>query len=403
MRIELLEKIEGEAFLKFQKDKKIITDVKVIFPHYRGIEEILRGRNPWDALVINPRICGICGHAHLQATAMVLESIFQITITQKAQKIREITRFCEIIQNHIKWFYLVIFHELGILYDFTKVHHLIITINKLLALFSGQWPHSSYCVIGGVTCDPTSFEIYQAKTLIRQIKDQFIQLIGELHDPLNLTNDLQKLYHTLQEKELLLVGKSHDRFITFSQDSHVSNIKLLHGQKRKTKLTLIEENEQKRSYAKNVTYNGKYYETGPLARLMQQTDPFIRYFHRRFKDSITTRIIARIYEVSLLIEKIIDHLATIDLSQPSVVESKMQDGTAIISIEAARGSLIHQATIHQGKIETYNIITPTQWNLSNGTSQNPSVIQKAIIGTSDEKIANLIFRSFDICSVCTTH
>ncbi|BAF70072.1 nickel-dependent hydrogenase large subunit [Nitratiruptor sp. SB155-2] len=403
MRIELLEKIEGEAFLEFQKDKQTITDVKVLFPHYRGIEEILRGRDPWDALVINPRICGICGHAHLQATAMVLESIFQVNITQKAKNIREITRFCEIIQNHIKWFYLVIFHELNIPYDFTKVHHLIVTINKLLALFSGQWPHSSYCVVGGVTCDPTSLEIHQAKTLIQQIRDQFIQLIGKLHDPLNLTNDLQKLYRTLQEKELLLVGKSHDRFITFSQDSHVSNIKLLHGQKRKTKLTLIEENEQKRSYAKNVTYNGKYYETGPLARLMQQTDPFVRYFHRRFKDSITTRIIARIYEVSLLIEKIIDHLATIDLSQPSVVESKMQDGTAIISIEAARGSLIHQATIHQGKIETYNFITPTQWNLSNGTSQNPSVIQKAIVGTSDEKIANLIFRSFDICSVCTTH
>ena len=67
------------------------------------------------------------------------------------------------------------------------------------------------------------------------------------------------------------------------------------------------------------------------------------------------------------------------------------------------GSLVHEIYTKNNMIEKYEIITPTQWNLSNGTRKKPSIIQKAVIGLKDTKIAELIFRSFDICSVCTTH
>jgi hydrogenase large subunit len=71
--------------------------------------------------------------------------------------------------------------------------------------------------------------------------------------------------------------------------------------------------------------------------------------------------------------------------------------------EAARGSLVHNIEISQGKIEHYQIITPTQWNLSNGTKRNPGIAQRAMIGLHDQKVAEFIFRTFDVCSVCTTH
>ena len=77
-------------------------------------------------------------------------------------------------------------------------------------------------------------------------------------------------------------------------------------------------------------------------------------------------------------------------------------GEGIGVIEAPRGSLIHYVVAQQGVIESYDIITPTVWNLGNGDKENPSTAQKAIIGLNSFTKADFILKSFDVCSVCTT-
>ena len=401
MKIELIEKIEGEAFLDVECKKGRITSAYVRFPHYRGIEEILRGRTPLDALVINPRVCGICGHAHLQATAIVLEKLAGFVPNEKVVKIREITRFCEMVQNHVKWFYLVIFDRLGLSYDFRTVQAIIQKINTLSAIFSGQWPHSSYVLPGGVTCDPSMLDIVQAKRLARRSRELLEKLLGAF-ELKNLSGDLQKLFVALEAKELLYVGKSLDRFITFGNDSYVGAFKILYGKKRPAKLHYIEEFSQPKSHAKGVLYKGKFYETGPLARTMQRGESFVKQLHRRYKDSIATRIFARIYEAHLLLQKIEEHLQTLDIGMPSYEPIEVGDGEAVVAVEAARGSLVHRVRIKEGAIEEYSIITPTQWNLANSHGDELSLIETALRGARCHE-SDIIFRSFDICSVCTTH
>ncbi len=94
---ELIERIEGEAVLDFKTDKSgSVQEADIRFLHFRGMEAILEGRNALDALVIAPRVCGICGHSHLIAAVRMLESLYEnagypITITPKAHAIREIT------------------------------------------------------------------------------------------------------------------------------------------------------------------------------------------------------------------------------------------------------------------------------------------------------------------------
>jgi uptake hydrogenase large subunit len=116
---ELIERIEGEAVLDFKTDKRgTVEEAEIRFVHFRGMEAILEGRNALDALVIAPRVCGICGHSHLIAAVRMIESAyidagFSLTISPKAHAIREITLECELIQNHIKWLYLVMLHESG--------------------------------------------------------------------------------------------------------------------------------------------------------------------------------------------------------------------------------------------------------------------------------------------------
>jgi len=89
-------------------------------------------------------------------------------------------------------------------------------------------------------------------------------------------------------------------------------------------------------------------------------------------------------------------------NSPSLEISKLT-GKGIASVEAARGSLIHSVEIENGKIKNYEIITPTQWNLAGGSREKEGVSQKAMIGLKDEHIAELVFKTFDVCSVCTTH
>ena len=74
--IKLIEKIEGEAKLNFHFKNNKIDKVDVDFMSTRHIEDILKGKSPLDALVINPRVCGICGHAHLIATVRALEDCY---------------------------------------------------------------------------------------------------------------------------------------------------------------------------------------------------------------------------------------------------------------------------------------------------------------------------------------
>ncbi len=76
-------------------------------------------------------------------------------------------------------------------------------------------------------------------------------------------------------------------------------------------------------------------------------------------------------------------------------------GTGIV--EAPRGSLIHTITAENGIIRESQIITPTQWNLATSTANDPGVAQNAMIGLKDTALAEFVFRTFDICSVCTTH
>ena len=143
--IKLIEKIEGEARLNFSFDKnKKIDFVDIEFFSTRNIENILQNKPALDALVINPRVCGICGHAHLLATVKALEDCYQnIKIPKNAQILRELTLNFELIQNHFKWFYLTVLPLFGYKQHLLKATLPSQTIAKAIATVGGQYPHTS--------------------------------------------------------------------------------------------------------------------------------------------------------------------------------------------------------------------------------------------------------------------
>jgi Ni,Fe-hydrogenase I large subunit len=165
--IELIEKIEGEAKLNFSFEDEKIDFVDIEFMTARNIENILKGKSPLDALVINPRVCGICGHAHLIATVRALENCYDnIEISKKAEIIRELTLTFELIQNHFKWFYLTMRPLLGKEQEVLKATYPSQLMAKAIAVFGGQYPHTSYAIVGGVVCDVTEMDIIKVKHYI---------------------------------------------------------------------------------------------------------------------------------------------------------------------------------------------------------------------------------------------
>ena len=406
MKIELLEKVEGEALLEYSFKGSFIDFVNIKFTSFRGIENILKNRPLFDACAINPRVCGICGHSHLIATSKAIEDILDFKPSLKASNIREITLLCEHIQNHLKWLYLTIIVILGrfgfLKRDFLKVQKAVIAANKIIAIFAGQYPHTSYSLPGGVVSDPTFVEIAQAKAFLLEIRNFFESEILErrvesFRDFENSHLLAAQIFNFLKEKNLAHIGRAYDRFLILSQKKKIINMR-----EHVADTAYLKEEENRDSFAKNVTYKGKFYEVGPMARVLKK--PLIKDLHRRYKDSLAVRIISRIYEIREHISKIEHLLENLNLNEPSFISfPKNISGFGEGVVEAPRGSLIHRVFAKNGVIERYDIITPTQFNLSNGTKDNPSASQKAIISLDDTKKAELVFRSFDICSVCTTH
>jgi len=428
---EIINQIEGEASVHFDiKDKKV-DFATVVFPHFRGMEAILQGKNALDALVITPRVCGICGHAHLMACVRAIEDAYKnagypVALSQKAKTIREFTLVSEMLQNHFKWIYLTIIPELAILHKTKRVQTPLkgafaaSIASKAIATFAGQWPHSSYMIPGGVTCDSTNIDVLKAQSYIQELISFFEkESIGTTLEKF-LSFESCKDFNDLEsdiafiEKELLYLkmeekGFAHDEFLVIAEHDFSKPSKLKQtrpfGVNAKYVTTVDAYTPKQNSYAKNAKYKDNYYEVGPLARSISLNLPIIKNMHRRFKDSAYSRVMARVFELAYLLKHAQKLLKSIDISQESFnrpVDISTLSSNGVGSVEAPRGTLLHNISIKNGIIQEYKIITPTQFNIGSSTPTDPTPVQKAMIGTSREE-ALFIFRTFDVCSVCTTH
>jgi len=442
---KIVERIEGEATLELEWDSDKISNAKIKFTNYRAIEKILQERHLLDALMVTPRVCGICSHSHVNATVLAIEDCYKnigidITLTQKAQYLRELILNAEKIQNHIKWFYFLILPELFKMNqkkfvltepfsdkEWFEAQKAITNILKMGSLFSGQWPHGSYLMPGGVTCDPVNSDLISAKNYLMEVKEfceerlyhcsveEFLD-IESMQDIIDMDSTLEQAVYIMKEKRFHQIGKSYDRFLTlggypglnralkvnktriFGADVKFAEESLDH--------TFFQEKTIGYTYSKSAMYKKMFFEVGPLARLMASKDILIRDCHRRCADSTLTRIVARVKEIAILIQRSQMLLEKIEIKQKSLQTPKKLPkkitSCGIGIVEAARGSLIHKVEVENGLIKSYDIIPPTVWNLGNGSPDNPSIAQKAIIGLDSLEAADFVFKSFDICSVCTT-
>lgn len=72
---------------------------------WRGVENILIGRDPRDAWAITQRICGVCTTVHAIASVRAVENALQMEIPVNAQYIRNLIILAHGLHDHIVHFY----------------------------------------------------------------------------------------------------------------------------------------------------------------------------------------------------------------------------------------------------------------------------------------------------------
>ena len=176
-RVELnidLNRVEGDLEIGLSVEDGVVVEARTVGTMFRGFEQIMVGRAPRDAMVVAPRICGICSTSHLYAAVLALEHAWGVAVPPNASRIRNLCLLTEAIQSDIRQTFLFFapdfcqdryhghpqFAELMGAFEpfrgsvYKETLDVTRKLVRIIAEFGGQWPHSSYMLPGGVTCPP---------------------------------------------------------------------------------------------------------------------------------------------------------------------------------------------------------------------------------------------------------
>jgi len=104
--IDPITRIEGHLRIEAIIDENnVVTDAYSSSTMFRGIEEILKGRDPRDCGLLAMRICGVCTGTHYQRSIEAVEHAFNVTIPKNARLVRNLIQGALYVHDHIVHFY----------------------------------------------------------------------------------------------------------------------------------------------------------------------------------------------------------------------------------------------------------------------------------------------------------
>ncbi|RVT83236.1 nickel-dependent hydrogenase large subunit [Rhodobacteraceae bacterium CCMM004] len=104
--VDPVTRIEGHMRCEVNVDENgVIRNAVSTGTMWRGLEVILKGRDPRDAWAFTERICGVCTGVHALASVRAVEDALGIQIPENANSIRNIMELNLQIHDHIVHFY----------------------------------------------------------------------------------------------------------------------------------------------------------------------------------------------------------------------------------------------------------------------------------------------------------
>ncbi len=103
--VDPITRIEGHLRIEAEVNGGKITDAWSSSTMFRGIEKILKGRDPRDAWYYTQRFCGVCTTVHSIASIRAVENALNIKVPPNAELIRNIIMGIQNVQDHVIHFY----------------------------------------------------------------------------------------------------------------------------------------------------------------------------------------------------------------------------------------------------------------------------------------------------------
>jgi Ni,Fe-hydrogenase I large subunit len=103
--VDPVTRIEGHLRIEAEVDGGAVRDAWSSSTMFRGIELILKGRDPRDAWAFAQRICGVCTTVHAIASIRAVENAIGAVPPPNARLLRNLIIAAQCVQDHVVHFY----------------------------------------------------------------------------------------------------------------------------------------------------------------------------------------------------------------------------------------------------------------------------------------------------------
>lgn len=103
--IDPITRIEGHLKIEVEVENGKVKDAWCSGQMFRGIEIMLKGRDPRDAHHFVQRSCGVCTYVHALSSVRAVEDACKITIPDNARLVRNLIHGAQFQHDHIVHFY----------------------------------------------------------------------------------------------------------------------------------------------------------------------------------------------------------------------------------------------------------------------------------------------------------
>lgn len=172
-------RVEGDLEVRLEIEDTHVRSAYVTSTLYRGFEQMLRGKDPRDALVISPRICGICSVSQSVSAAAALADAQGIEMPSNGRLVSNLIHATENIADHITHFYMFFMPDFAskayaneAWFDWVEERFKAVQgtasfeilparaeFMHVLGVLAGKWPHTLTIQPGGSTKSVAPHEI----------------------------------------------------------------------------------------------------------------------------------------------------------------------------------------------------------------------------------------------------
>lgn len=526
--IDPVTRIEGHLRVEVEVDNGKVSNVWSSSQLFRGLEIILKGRDPRDAQHFTQRSCGVCTYVHALASTRCVDNAVGVRIPDNAHLIRNLVLSAQYLHDHIVHFYqlhaldwvdvtnalkadpakaaklannisprvtkaedlkavqqkvqgLVDSGQLGIFNNayflggheayylppeldliatahYMEALRLQVKAARAMAVFGGKNPHTQFTVVGGVSCynGLTQERISEFKALHEETQ-KFVEecyipdllAIAEYYkDWANIggcTNymsfgefgaddyDLEDNYFpqgVIMNRNLADVAD----FDPSEIEEHVKHSWYKDGPAKHPYNGVTEpqytslEDKDRYSWMKAPRYKDKPMEVGPLAHILVAyarghkdtveavdsvcnqlgvgKEALFSTLGRTAARGIETLITAR--KMGAWIDKLADNASSGNTDICAAWEMP-NEAEGVGFVNAPRGGLSHWIRIKNKKIDNFQLVVPSTWNLGPRCGANQlGPVEEALMGTpvADPERPVEILRTvhaFDPCIACGVH